>query len=122
MYGQSHFFSVNEVQPNDLGFPMMMYELMNNGNKYSENSNPFQPSPFLFQKSRYRVLDRCVDFHIQKKGDGEVWPRLTWKKIKYPWLKIDFDKVAYEDESESDDQVPVCACSLQIFSLYFYLL
>ncbi|XP_078314115.1 very-long-chain (3R)-3-hydroxyacyl-CoA dehydratase-like isoform X2 [Crassostrea virginica] len=54
-------------------------------------------------KSRYRVLDRCVDFHIQKKGDGEVWPRLTWKKIKYPWLKIDFDKVAYEDESESED-------------------
>nr|XP_034324775.1 very-long-chain (3R)-3-hydroxyacyl-CoA dehydratase 3 [Crassostrea gigas] len=55
-------------------------------------------------KSRYRVLDRCIDFHIQKKGDGEVWPRLTWKKINHPWLKIDFDKVAYEDESEEDNQ------------------
>ncbi|XP_056021528.1 very-long-chain (3R)-3-hydroxyacyl-CoA dehydratase 3-like [Ostrea edulis] len=53
-------------------------------------------------KSRYRVLDRCVDFYIQKTGSGEVWPRLTNQKIKYPWLKIDFDKVAYEDESESE--------------------
>jgi hypothetical protein len=50
------------------------------------------------------VLDRCIDFYIQKTGSGEVWPRLTYDKIKYPWLKIDFDKVAYEDESESEEE------------------
>ncbi|XP_062620250.1 very-long-chain (3R)-3-hydroxyacyl-CoA dehydratase 3-like [Saccostrea cucullata] len=55
-------------------------------------------------KSRYRVLNRCIDFYIQKKGSGEVWPRLTYQKLKYPWLKIDFDKVAYEDESESEEE------------------
>ncbi|KAJ8304647.1 hypothetical protein KUTeg_018230 [Tegillarca granosa] len=52
--------------------------------------------------SKYRVQGRAVEFQIQKSGDGEVWPRLTREKVKYPWLKIDFDKVAYEDESDKE--------------------
>ncbi|KAK3097558.1 hypothetical protein FSP39_010781 [Pinctada imbricata] len=55
------------------------------------------------ENSRYRVLERQIEFHIKKKGDGEVWPRLTFQKIKYPWLKIDFDKVADIDDTESEE-------------------
>ncbi|KAL5005118.1 hypothetical protein ScPMuIL_018574 [Solemya velum] len=56
-------------------------------------------------KSQYRLLERGVEFQIQKKGDGEVWPRLCSKQVKYPWLKIDFDKFAFEDLSDSDPEL-----------------
>lgn len=47
-----------------------------------------------------------------KKGDGEVWPRLTQDKIKYPWLKIDFDKVYYEESEEEETNEMVCTIKL----------
>ena len=50
-----------------------------------------------------RVLDRAVEIHIQKKGE-EVWPRLTEKQLRLPWLKIDFDKFAFEDEEEDQQE------------------
>ena len=50
-----------------------------------------------------RVLDRAVEFHIKKKGE-EVWPRLTEKQLRLPWLKIDFDKFAFEDEEEETEE------------------
>ncbi|XP_033750354.1 very-long-chain (3R)-3-hydroxyacyl-CoA dehydratase-like isoform X2 [Pecten maximus] len=57
------------------------------------------------EESKYRVLGPCIEFQIKKSGDGEIWPRLTYDKIKMPWLKIDFDKVAYEDsESEKEEK------------------
>ncbi|XP_060082787.1 very-long-chain (3R)-3-hydroxyacyl-CoA dehydratase-like [Ylistrum balloti] len=57
------------------------------------------------EESKYRVMGRCIEFQIKKSGDGEIWPRLTYNKVKLPWLKIDFDKVAYEDsESEKEEQ------------------
>ena len=46
-----------------------------------------------------RVLDRAVEFHVKKQGE-EVWPRLTEKQLRLPWLKIDFDKFAFEDDDE----------------------
>lgn len=48
-----------------------------------------------------RLLDRAVEFHIKKQGE-EVWPRLTEKQLRLPWLKIDFDKFAFEDEEEEN--------------------
>ena len=43
-----------------------------------------------------------MEFSIKKKG-AEVWPRLTEKQEKLPWLKIDFDKFAFEDDDESEE-------------------
>ena len=45
-----------------------------------------------------------VEIRVEKQGKGEVWPRLTEKHIKLPWLKIDFDKVMLEDDSEPEDE------------------
>lgn len=50
-----------------------------------------------------RTTDRAVEFSIKKKG-SEVWPRLTESQTKLPWLKIDFDKFEFEDDSECDDE------------------
>jgi very-long-chain (3R)-3-hydroxyacyl-CoA dehydratase len=48
------------------------------------------------------VTDRYIQFRLAKVGKGEVWPRLTFAKEKYPWLKVDFDHLSYEGESEED--------------------
>ena len=34
---------------------------------------------------------------------AEVWPRLTEKQVKLPWLKIDFDRFTFEDEDEEEE-------------------
>ena len=47
-------------------------------------------------------MERGIEFQIQKVGHGEVWPRLMVGKHKPPWLKIDFDHLAYEGESEEE--------------------
>ena len=71
--------------------------------KYHQIPTLSVPLMFAFQGSRMRVLDRAVEFHIQKKGE-EVWPRLTEKQLRLPWLKIDFDKFAFEDEDEEQQE------------------
>ena len=50
-----------------------------------------------------RVLDRAVEFHIKKQGE-EVWPRLLEQQLRLPWLKIDFDKFAFEDTEEETEE------------------
>ncbi|XP_029643586.1 very-long-chain (3R)-3-hydroxyacyl-CoA dehydratase 3 [Octopus sinensis] len=56
--------------------------------------------PVESEKSFYRISDRAVEFRFQKRGIGEVWPRLTYKSEKQQWLKIDFDKFALEEDSD----------------------
>ena len=41
-----------------------------------------------------------MEFKIRKVGTGEVWPRLMTSQSKPAWLKIDFDRFAFEDDSE----------------------
>ena len=43
------------------------------------------------QQSRYRVLDRNVEF-ILSKADVEFWPRLLEETVKPAWLKVCNDK------------------------------
>ena len=57
---------------------------------------------YIFQKSKYRVTDRFVEFQITKYSN-ENWPRLTYDTAKPAWLKIDFDHFAFEDDEESSD-------------------
>ncbi|XP_068203488.1 very-long-chain (3R)-3-hydroxyacyl-CoA dehydratase [Palaemon carinicauda] len=47
--------------------------------------------------SRYRVLDRNVEFSL-KKDNAEFWPRLLDDAKKPAWLKIDFDKWTHEED------------------------
>lgn len=56
--------------------------------------------PIDAKASQYRINERAVEFRLQKDVVGEVWPRLTYKPIKHPWLKIDFDKFAIEEDSD----------------------
>ncbi|XP_041362904.1 very-long-chain (3R)-3-hydroxyacyl-CoA dehydratase-like [Gigantopelta aegis] len=69
-------------------------------NKYSFEIDFYLPvDP---EKSKYRVTPTGVEIRVEKGAKGEVWPRLTEKPIKLPWLKIDFDKVMLEDDSEEE--------------------
>ncbi|KAK4295498.1 hypothetical protein Pmani_031936 [Petrolisthes manimaculis] len=53
------------------------------------------------ESSKYRVLDRNVEFSLTKM-DVEFWPRLLEDSKKPAWLKIDFDKWTNEDEHSDD--------------------
>lgn len=57
---------------------------------------------FNFQKSLHWVRDRNIEFILKKKEDGPFWPQLTKEKVKYHWLKVDFNK--WKDEDDSDDE------------------
>ena len=57
---------------------------------------------FPLQNSKYRITDRYVDFQLEKVGTDEIWPRLMVSTQKPPWLKIDFDRFALEDDSEEE--------------------
>ncbi|CAC5416763.1 HACD [Mytilus coruscus] len=71
-------------------------------NRYQFHLNFYLPiDP---EKSKYRITERGIEFHIAKKG-AEVWPRLTEDKVKYAWLKIDFDKVYYEESEEEQNDM-----------------
>ncbi|CAF5136866.1 unnamed protein product, partial [Rotaria magnacalcarata] len=52
----------------------------------------------------YKINDREINVCLKKKKtvENSVWPRLTKTSAKLPWLKADFDKMAYS-EDESDD-------------------
>jgi prostaglandin-E synthase len=54
-----------------------------------------------FQKSKFAVRERVIEFALEKKEPG-FWERLLSEKAKYHWLKTDFNK--WKDEDESDDE------------------
>ena len=57
----------------------------------------------LFQKSKFAVRDRVIEFALEKKdGDGPYWKRLVKEEKKQHWLKVDFNK--WRDEDESDEE------------------
>ncbi|KAL4227985.1 hypothetical protein ACF0H5_013423 [Mactra antiquata] len=70
-------------------------------NKYGFTLNFYLPVDS--NSSKVRTTDRAVEFVIKKKG-AEIWPRLTEKPERLAWLKIDFDKITYEDESEEEGE------------------
>ncbi|KAK7081021.1 hypothetical protein SK128_016016 [Halocaridina rubra] len=49
------------------------------------------------EESRYRVLDRNVEFNLRK-SEVEFWSRLLDDTKKPEWLKIDFDKWTHEED------------------------
>lgn len=70
---------------------------------------------FQLQVSLYSIRDRIIEFTLNKKDKGPFWPYLTKEKVKYHWLKVDFDKWQDENDSDSDgnlnnfaDYVSIC--------------
>lgn len=53
--------------------------------------------PIDTESSRYRVLERNVEFSLNK-AHVEFWPRLLEDTKKPAWLKIDFDKWTHEED------------------------
>ncbi|XP_071952455.1 very-long-chain (3R)-3-hydroxyacyl-CoA dehydratase 3-like [Antedon mediterranea] len=53
--------------------------------------------------SAFRITDREVNFVLMKDGPSEEWTRLTLSEEKQPWLKIDFDKLTVDDDSEDEE-------------------
>lgn len=49
------------------------------------------------------VFDREILIKIKKK-DEDWWPRLLYEQKKFPWLKIDFDRIKNESESEVEEE------------------
>ncbi|XP_071795056.1 very-long-chain (3R)-3-hydroxyacyl-CoA dehydratase 3-like [Asterias amurensis] len=57
------------------------------------------------EKSTYRVLDRNVEISLAKAAKSDFWPRVTYKKEKAAWLRLDFDKLELEDSEGEQEQV-----------------
>ncbi|XP_071518021.1 very-long-chain (3R)-3-hydroxyacyl-CoA dehydratase 3 [Panulirus ornatus] len=55
------------------------------------------------ENSRYRVLDRSVEFSLIK-VNVEFWPRLLQDTKKPAWLKIDFDKWTHEEDLSDESR------------------
>ena len=49
------------------------------------------------------VYDREILIRIKKK-DEDWWPRLLYEQKKLPWLKIDFDRIKNESDSEEEKE------------------
>merc|ERR1719334_982963 len=49
------------------------------------------------------VFDREIRIRILKK-ETDWWPRLLYEQKKFPWLKVDFDRVKQESESEEEKE------------------
>jgi len=49
----------------------------------------------------YELTDREVRIKLQKK-EPDWWPRLLYEKKKLPWLRVDFDRIKHETESEDE--------------------
>ncbi len=60
-------------------------------------------SVIVFQKSKFAVRDRVIEFALEKAEEGPYWERLLKEKTKQHWLKIDFNKWKDEDDSDSED-------------------
>merc|ERR1712061_577049 len=55
------------------------------------------------EKTKYAVRDRVIEFALEKKdGEGPYWKRLVKEEKKQHWLKVDFNKWRYEDESDDE--------------------
>ena len=50
------------------------------------------------------VFDREIIIKMKKK-DEDWWPRLLYEQKKCPWLKIDFDRIKNESDSEAEEEV-----------------
>jgi hypothetical protein len=57
----------------------------------------------IFQKSKFAIRERVIEFALEKKDAGPYWDRLVKEKNKYHWLKTDFNKWKDEDESEDEE-------------------
>jgi len=50
----------------------------------------------------YELTDREVRIKLTKK-EPDWWPRLLYEQKKLPWLRVDFDRIKHESETEDED-------------------
>ena len=52
------------------------------------------------ENSKYTLDARNIFLKLKKKKEGPYWPRLTFDKVKYHWIEIDWAYFVDEDEEE----------------------
>merc|ERR1712113_1015697 len=50
----------------------------------------------------YELTDREERIKLTKK-EPDWWPRLLYEQKKLPWLRVDFDRIKHESETEEED-------------------
>ena len=76
-----------------------------NSDRVLTNKKKFVEQKILiFQKSKYAVKPREINFILEKVEEGPYWDRLLATKVKQPWLRIDFKNWKDEDDDEEDGQ------------------
>lgn len=67
---------------------------------------------YQFSLDFYSTVDKKVDCHsieryvlvlIKKTNQQVDWPRLTKQQLKFPWLRVDFDRYHTGDSDDSSD-------------------
>ena len=52
------------------------------------------------ENSKYTLDTRNIFLNLKKKKSGDYWPRLTFDKVKFHWIEIDWNYFVDEDEEE----------------------
>ena len=52
------------------------------------------------ENSKYTLDTRNIFLNLKKKKAGDYWPRLTFDKVKFHWIEIDWNYFVDEDEEE----------------------
>jgi len=70
------------------------------GNHYELNLELF--GEIITEKSKWKVTGRMIELNIERKEQGEFWPRLTKSKEKNSNISVDWSRWVDEDEEEED--------------------
>lgn len=62
--------------------------------------------PIDSKKSTFTKRDRAVELVLAKKNTGLKWDRVQESTGKTQWLKIDFDRFAFDTSDESEEEKP----------------
>ena len=52
------------------------------------------------ENSKYTLDTRNIFLNLKKNKSGDYWPRLTFDKVKFHWIEIDWNYFVDEDEEE----------------------
>ncbi|XP_013389788.1 very-long-chain (3R)-3-hydroxyacyl-CoA dehydratase 3 [Lingula anatina] len=60
-------------------------------------------TPIEKEGSIFTLTENGVRFKLKKVSYGETWPRLMLEGRKPAWLRIDFEKMTFDDSSEDEE-------------------
>ena len=58
------------------------------------------------ENSKYTLDTRNIFLNLKKKKSGDYWPRLTFDKVKFHWIEIDWNYFVDDEDEEEEAKEP----------------